>query len=109
MHTRALERSSCDALRAAVVLDAVLGRSGSHHARQEMLVRTTARMPDGADPALLGEVVRRRGAARLRAGAVKDARADAEWALALARGVGDLAREAGRARVARQNRMVCGR
>jgi predicted ATPase len=94
VHARALARSPRDALRAAIVLDAILGRSGSLHARLEMLERTTAHVRGEVEPALLSEVVWRRSSARLRAGAVQEARADAERALQLALTAHDLGREA---------------
>jgi predicted ATPase len=88
VHARALGRSLPDALRAAIVLDAILGRSGSLQARSEMLEGATSIARDGVEPALLAEVLLRRGWARLRTGATEQARADAEESL----------REAGRAR-----------
>jgi predicted ATPase len=94
VHTRALGRSLPDALRAAIVLDAILGRSGSLQARSEMLERGTAVAREGVDSALLAEVLLRRGWARLRAGAPEHARADADESLGEARRAGDRTREA---------------
>jgi predicted ATPase/Tfp pilus assembly protein PilF len=94
VHARALGRSRPDALRAAIVLDAILGRSGSLQARSEMLERATSIARDGIEPALLSEVLLRRGWARLRAGATEQARADAEESLREARNAGDRTRAA---------------
>jgi predicted ATPase len=97
VHARALEqslsRSRGEALQAATLLDAILGRSGSPHARIEMLERTTASVSADVDPGLLADVVQRLGLARFRAGAVDQARRDAERALELGRAAGDVARQ----------------
>ncbi len=93
VHARALSQSLPDALRAAIVLDAILGRSGSLQARIEMLEHSTSAAREGVERALLAEVLQRRGWARLRAGATEQARGDAEQSLREALQAGNRTRE----------------